>query len=240
MTTARDLITSALRKIQVLGNGSTLDPTEADQALETLNSLLSSFSAEGAITFEETLESFTLTNNKASYTIGAGEDFSTTAPLYITAAYVRQGDTDYPVTSFDEQEYSRISQKDISGSVPRIYYYDTNFPVATIYFYPVPSSSDTFFMHSRKALTSFTTLDTVFNMPEQYKAMLIHNLAVWIAPEYEREASPTIKKLAAKTKKTVLVQNERNEKHAALMTGIPARGQTSQYSDQNIFGGYYT
>lgn len=240
MTTAREIITSSLRKIAVLGNGSSLDSTEADQALGTLNDLLSSFSAEGALIFEETLEEFSLVSNQESYTIGTGLDFNTTAPLYITAAYVRQGDTDYPVTPFDEQEYSRISQKSISGSVPRIYYYDTNFPVATIYFYPVPSSSDTFHMYSRKALTSFATLDAVFNMPEQYKAMLIHNLAVWIAPEYEREASPTIKKLAAKSKKTVLVQNKRNEKNASLMTGIPARGQTSQYSDQNIFGGYYT
>lgn len=240
MATARDIITSALRKITVLGTGASLDPQEAQEALETFNDMLASFSAEGALVFEETLEVFDLTNNKEAYTIGTGLDFDTTAPLYITAAYVRQGDTDYPVSQFDEQEYSRISQKNISGSVPRIFYYDSNFPIATIYFYPVPSGSDTFHMYSRKYLNSFATLDTSFDMPAQYKSMLVHNLAVWISPEYEREASRTIQSIAAKSKKTVLVQNERNEKHASLLTGIPARGASSQYSDNNIFGGYYT
>jgi len=239
MTTARDIITSSLRKIQVLGNGSSLDSTEADQALDTLNDMLASFSAEGALIFQETLETFPLTNNKDAYTFGIGEDFSTVAPLYITAAYVRQGETDYPVTYYDEQEYSRITQKKISGSVPRIYYYDSNFPIATIYFYPVPSASDTFHFYSRKPLTNFSSLDGVFAMPEQYKSMLIHNLAEWIAPEYEREASPTVKKIAAKTKKTVIVQNKRNEKHVSKLSGIPSRGASSQYADQNIFGGYY-
>lgn len=240
MVTARDIIKDSLRKIHVLGTGVALDPNEADNALNTLNDMLSSFSAEGALIFQETLEVFNLTTNQEAYTIGTGLDFNTIAPLYIKSAYVRQGDTDYPVTPFDEQEYSRISQKAISGSVPRIYYYDSNFPTATIYFYPVPSGSDTFRMYSRKALTSFTTLDSVFAMPEQYKSMLVHNLAVWIAPEYEREASRTIQMIAAKTKKTVIVQNDRNEKHSSLMTGIPSRGSTSQYSDDNIFGGYYT
>jgi len=241
MAVARDIITSSLRKIHVLGTGSSLDSDEADQALDTLNDMLSSFSAEGALIFEETLETFNITSNKESYTIGPSGDFVTTAPLYITTCYVTQGSTDYPLQFFDADEYSRISQKDISGSVPRIYYYDQNFTTTpTIYFYPVPSGSDTFTMYSRKALTGFTTLDTTFAMPEQYKAMLIHNLAVWIAPEYEREASPTIQSIANKSKKTVIVQNERNEKHASLLTGIPSRGMSSQYSDHNILSGYFT
>lgn len=240
MTTARDIIESALRKIQVLGIGSSLDPNEADQALNTLNDLLSSFSAEGALIFQETLETFNLISSQEAYTIEVGGDFNTIAPLYIKAAYVTQGSTDYPLQPFDEVEYSRISQKGISGSVPRIYYYDANFPTATIKFYPVPSATDTFTMSSRKALTEFSTLDSVFAMPAQYRSMLVHNLAVWIAPEYEREASPTVKGIAAKTKKTVIVQNDRNEKHASVLSGIPARGANVQYSDHNIFGGYYT
>lgn len=239
MTTARDIITSALRKIQILGTGVSLEANEADEAFNTLNNMLSSFSAEGALTFQEIQETFSLNPAKADFTIGIGQDFDTIPPLFITAAFVRQGDTDYPVTPYDEREYSRISQKNISGSVPRIYYYNANFPIANISFYPVPSGSDTFHMYSRKPLTSFVSLDTEFAMPAQYLSMLIHNLAVWIAPEYEREASRTITQIAMKTKKTVMVQNERNEKRVSLINGIPLRGAGSQYSDQNIYGGYF-
>ena len=239
MTTARDFITSALRKIQVLGNGSFLDSTEAAQALETLNDMLSSFSAEGAMVFQETRETFPLSNGTEVYTIGAGLDFNTTAPLYIVSAFVSQGDTDYTVTPYDEKEYARISQKGVGGSVPRIYYFDSNFPTPKIYFYPVPSASDSLTWTVRKPLTSFSSLDAVFSMPEQYKAMITHNLAEWLGPEYEREASHTVKKLAIRTKRTVIAQNERNEKNAAMLTGIPSRGSITQYTDHNIFGGYF-
>lgn len=239
MTTARDIITSALRKIHVVGIGASLNAEEADQALDTLNNMLSSFSAEGALIFTESLENFPLVGNQEAYTVGPGLDFNTIAPLYIKAAYVRQGQTDYPLEEYDESEYAGISQKSVSGSVPRIYYYNANFVNPTIFLYPVPSS-DTFFMSSRKPLTSFSSLDAIFEMPEQYKAMLIYNLAVWIAPEYERDASPTVMRIANSSKKAVIAQNDRNEKHASLINNIPGRSSSNQYTDHNIFGGYYT
>lgn len=224
----------------MLGTGSSLSAEDANDALEVLNNMLSSFSAEGAMIFQETLETFNLVANKIAYTIGSGLDFNTTKPLEIIAATVRQGDTDYTITPYDELEYSMISQKAISGSVPRIYYYDNNFPTATIRFYPVPSAADTFTWSSRKALTSFATLDTVFAMPEQYKAMIIYNLAEWLAPEYERSLTPEARKIAIRTKKTVIVQNEKNEKNVSILSGIPLRGAGSRYSDQNIQSGYFT
>jgi hypothetical protein len=240
MATARDFIKRALRKIAVLGTGSSLSAEDADDALDVLNSMLSSFSVEGATVYEETQESFSLVGNQASYTIGSGQDFNTTAPWEIRAAYVRQGSTDYPVLPYDEKEYSMIAQKSVSGSVPKVYYYDNNFPIANIYFYPVPSSADTFTWFARKPLTTFATLDTVFSMPAQYEAMIVNNLAVWLAPEYEKEASPSIKEIAKKSKKTVKVENKRNEKNVSILSGIPMRGAPSRYTDQNIYSGYYT
>lgn len=240
MTTARDIITSALRKIAVLGTGSSLSSDEANDALLTLNNLMSSFSAEGAMVFQETKETFPLVNGQFEYTIGIGSDFSTVSPLSISAAYVTQGSTDYTLSAYDEVEYAGIAQKSITGSVPDIYYYDNNFPVANIFFYPAPSGASTFTMYTRKPLTEFTDLDTVFAMPAQYESMLIHNLAEWIAPEYEREASPTIRMLAEKTKKTVEVQNNKNEGHISSLSGIPSGGAGGYNSRRNVLGGYYT
>lgn len=239
MATARDIVTSALRKIHVIGLGASLDSDEADQALSTLNDMLTSYSAEGAMIFDETLESFSLTANQSSYTVGSGLDFNTTAPLYIMNAYVRQGTIDYPLKIVDSNQYSAIAQKSLSGSVPLVLYYDSNYSSPKIYLYPVPASADTLYMTSAKALTEFTDLDTAFAMPAHYKAMLVHNLAVWIAPEYEREASPTIQGIAARTKKTVIAQNRRNEHFNATLEGIPGGGSPA-YTDQNILGGYFS
>lgn len=240
MTTARDIITSALRKIQVLGTGSSLDANEADEALDTLNAMLASFSAEGYQTYQNFNETFTFTTSKESYTIGSGQDFDTAAPIEITAAYVTQSTIDYPLTAYGEQEYSRINQKNLKSSTPDIFYYDDNHPVANIYFYPVPTSGTTFTMYSRKPLTSFDTLDTVFSFPAEYEAMLVYNLAVWIAPEYEREASPTVRTVAAKTKKTVAVQNRRSENRVSSLSGIPSRAPTGSSLTDFLGGRYYT
>ncbi len=237
MTTARDIIKAALRKIHVLGRGSSLSSEEAVDALETLNDMLSSFSTTDAMVFQETKETFTLTGSQVSYTIGSGLDFNTTAPLEISAAYVTQGSTNYLVTAYDEKEYSRISQPSTTGSVPQIYYYDNNYPTANIYFYPAPASSTTFTWFSRKPLTAFTDLNTTFAMPEQYQAMLKFNLAVWLAPEYEREASAEVRRIALSTKNAVIKQNEKNENNISFLIGIPIGG-VSQRGNQNILSGY--
>ena len=238
MTTARDIVTSALRKIHVAGIGAPLASEEAAQAFDTLNDMMASLSAEGASIYQESLETFSLISGQISYTIGSGLDFNTTAPLYITAAYIRQSNTDYPLAEYDEKQYSRISRKDLTAAFPDIYYYDANYPTSRLYLYPAPSASDTITISSRKPLTNFTTLDTVFAFPEQYKAMLIHNLAVWIAPEYEREASRTIERIARSSKKAVMAQNKRNEKKISIISGVPSRGRGASFSDF-MSGRYY-
>jgi len=221
MATARSIIKSTLRKIHVLGKGAPLDADEANDALETLNDMLSIWSAEGDMIFTESKETFNLTG-AVSYTIGSGGTFNTVRPQYISAAFVSQGDTDYSLGSIDNQQYSRISQKDIA-SIPECYYYDAGYPLATLYLYPKPSSVSTITLYSFKPLTAFTNLDTDFAMPEEYKAALIYNLAIWIAPEYERDASMEIKRIARNSKDAVVSQNKRNENFIS-MTDVPSRG----------------
>lgn len=233
MTTARNIIKDALRKIQILGKGSSLDASEADDALQTLNDMLATWSAEGDMIFTETKETFSLSSSE-SHTIGAGADFDTTRPLYISAAFVSQGDIDYSLEEIDNQSYASITQKDL-GNIPEVFYYDAGYPTATIYLYPKPTSVSSITLYSFKPLSTFSDLDTVFAMPAEYRTALVHNLAVWIAPEYEREASPTIQRIAADAKDAVMAQNKRNEMFLSPID-IPTRRQMLN----NIYEGYYT
>lgn len=233
MATARDIVSSALRKIHVLGKGASLDPDEANDALDTLNDMIATWSAQGDLIFTETSETFPLSAQN-SFTIGSGGDFNTTRPLYFRSVIVSQGDIDYTLREYDNQRYASIIQKDI-GNIPQIYYYDANFPLARIYLYPIPTSVSTITLYSFKELTSFTSLDTTFVMPPEYKAALIYNLAVWIAPEYEREASRSVVAVAKRTKNAVMTQNKRNEQHVSDID-VPQRGD----QHGNIYAGYYT
>jgi hypothetical protein len=209
MTTARDIIKSALRKIAVLGTGSSLDATEANDALGTLNSMLASWSVEGNMVYAETKETFPLTS-AASYTMGSGGDFNTTRPNKIVTAYTTLGATDYPLTMYDDASYASIADKTTAQGIPQILYNDGNFPLITIRLWPIPSGTTSITIYSEKPLMAFDTLDTAYAMPAEYQMALEFNLAMLLAPEYEREASSTVARTAIKSKRSVSVQNNKN------------------------------
>lgn len=76
MTTANDIILGALKFINSYSPGESLDAADADDALETLNDLLDSFSTDQASVFASEESLFSFVANQYIYTIGnydAGE-----------------------------------------------------------------------------------------------------------------------------------------------------------------------
>lgn len=232
MSTARDRIKSALRKIHVLGKGQTLDPDEANDALESLNSMLSSWSVEGGYIFTETRETFNL-GTAPSYSIGDGADFNTSKPLKITSMYATNGGIDNPVLQVSGTDYAHINTKDTATTYPNFFYFDNASPVARLYFYPKPVGG-TVTISSYKALTGFPDLDTDFELPSEYRAAIDYNLAIWLSGEYEREPSRSVLRIANKTKRNVLKQNGANS-YITSKTDIPAgkRGTYNIYEGQH-------
>lgn len=231
MTTTLNIIEGALRKIAVLGRGVTLSASDLEDARQVLNNLLGSLSAQGGFIYYQNRETFNLTNAQ-SYTIGSGGDFDTERPIAIKNAFTSSGTVDYALRQIDFKQYDGITTKDIGG-IPEDFFYDANYPIATIYLYPKPTSVQTITITSDKQLTSFDTVDQVFDMPAEYEAMLIYNLAEWIAPEYEREAPPSVKRLATRTRNVVIAQNKKNKNY----TSTVLIGNTKP--DGNIYEGYF-
>lgn len=236
MSTARDIVKDALRKIHVLGAGSSLDATEANDALSVLNDMLATISAEGGYIYQEDKETFPLVGGQAVYTIASGGDFDTTAPLDIKSAFMTVGEIDCHLGKYDEKEYALIAQKDITGYIGGVYYYDANFPTAKIYLYPAPTTG-TITLYTRKYLTRFASLDTDYEFPDYYRTMLVYNLAEWIAPEYEKEASASVKRIAKRSRNAVTAQNKRNNRPISRLLGIPKRRSETTYS--RFLGGEY-
>lgn len=220
-TTVRNLIENALRKISVGGVGETVSSEEAADALRELNSMLDNWSIEGGLIYNETIETFPLTG-AASYTIGAGADFDTAKPYEITAMYVSQGSTDYPLENYDQKQYSLITNKTIGG-IPDIYYYNNNFPTATIFLYPVPSNVTSVTIYSNKPLGNFTSINDTVTLPKGYEEAIVYNLAIRLAPDYEKVPTQLVIDIAKVSKGNVFTSNERNENNvsyvdAALLT----------------------
>ncbi len=209
MTTGLGLITSAMRKIGALTKNESPTSDEANDGLEMLNDLLSSWSNNASNVYARVLESFTLTGNDGEYTIGVGANFNTARPIKIVSAYIRNGTTDYPVNpNITDEDFSRIGSKSSSG-IPEYLNYDNGNPTATIKLFPIPSAAYTLFLLSEKELTSLTLAGTV-SLPPGWKRAIIYNLGMDMAPEYGQPVTPELKQGADSSRAAIMKAVMRN------------------------------
>lgn len=187
-TTARAIITRALRLLKVIAANEPGDAADLDVGLNSLNDMLDSWSINRNNLLATVIETFPLVNGQASYTIGTGGNFNTTVPNKVEeSSFVRYQSVDYPLRSITEDTYSQIPYKS-SGGIPEVFWFDPSATLATLYFYPVPQSSQTIELHSLKPMAAFTGLDVSYTLPAGYKEALTFSLAEAIASEFESEA----------------------------------------------------
>lgn len=236
MSTVRDLIYDALKKIHVVGVGQNLTAEQGQSALRTLNDLLASWSVEGGLVYTQTRETFNLTNGKQLYTIGSGADFNTVRPFDILSVYTTISNSDYTAEAYGQEDWAGITDKKTANGIPEIYYYDNNYDTAKIYLYPTPTSVTTLTMFSVKPLVEYASLNDVVSLPSGYRRALVYNLAVEEAPAYEKDPSPTLVKIANQSKSNVFSYNSRNKKIRSNPTSALL---FSEGSDFNIYTGQY-
>lgn len=229
MTTARDIIKRALQANGVLTKGESPSGDEASDALNSLNSLIASWSNDSLLLFVRTSESFPLVSGQSSYTIGSGGNFNTTRPLQILTAFVRIGSTDYNISIIPDTAFDKITQKSINSSIPEAMYYSSAYPLGTITLYPVPTTG-TIYIRSEKQLTSISTLDTVIDFPPGWERALIYNLSIDIAGDYGQPVSEATYAIAMDSLNKIKTSVARNK----TMDIYPYNG-----NDDNILTGWY-
>lgn len=208
MATVRDLITASLRLIQEVGAGEVATSESAIDGLSALNRMIDSWSIDKDVIYTESAEVFTVSN--PSHTIGSGADFNTVRPINIEQMFITDGGQTYPLWSNDLSQYALIGDKETTGR-PTDFYYDGNFPIGTIKFYPVPDRSYQLNIYSKKALSQFTAITDNVVLPNGYERALIYNLAVEIAPEYGKEAPQSVQLTAAKSLRAIESANNAND-----------------------------
>lgn len=194
MTTPRTIIKRALQKIGAIVKNEEPSADEANDALDSLNMLISSWNNDSLNTYARTLESFPLTS-AASFTIGSGGDFNTTRPLDIDTAYVRLGSIDYQLAIIDDETFNSITYKNLTG-IPQFINYTNSYPLGVLKIYPLGSSAYTLYLSSEKPVTGTLTLDTTLSLPGGWERALVYNLALELAPEYNQKPDAYIVKIA--------------------------------------------
>ena len=201
-----------LRSMQMIGEKSWADNAlttdEATNTLYALNSFMDSSGIDRLLCYQLTQESFALTSNTVSYTIGSGATFNTTRPTRIVdPCFIRDSSSlDSPVTILkDADQYGKIVQKNVGATYPSYLYYDSGFDASgygTIYVYPAPSGSLTIYINSPKQLQNFASVSTHLLLPPGYQLFIESNFAIHLAAGLT-PVSPEVMKIAKESKAAI-------------------------------------
>jgi len=208
MATANTITDGAYRLNSILNPSTAQD----DSGLEALNNMISSWSAEGLLVPYNTIESFTLTVGKSTYTIGSGGEFNTVRPLRIIDAFIRDSNSDdYSVdVSMTRAEYNAIAQKDAEARPTRLYF-DPQYPKGKIYFNCEPETAETLHLTSEKTITELAALSTTVDLPAFYKETLVYNLAIRLSQELDNQLAKETLEIAMFNKNTIENINARDK-----------------------------
>jgi len=201
--TAGDIIKRALKTAGVLGVGQTALAEDTDDALTDMNWMLSQWQRKRWLVYH-LIDMALVSKGINSYTIGPGGDFDIPLrPEKIASAFVRQmvGSpglrADFGLEIIEAREdYNLITLKDYP-SFPSSIFYDSSFPLGTIYFTPTPGNA-LFEIHIaiKDSLPQFTTVDDDVVLPAEYFAALHFNLARRLRVSYQLPADPSLDGLA--------------------------------------------
>lgn len=197
--TPNDIITLALKDAGIVGVGQTPLAEDSNQALTRLNWMLDQWARSRWLVWVLQTSSVASTGAE-SYTVGpAGSDLVIDPrPDRIESAFARQTNVgpnavDYPLQSIDSREtYNLIAIKSLQ-SFPDSYFYQSDWPQASIFFWPIPQA-DIFslFISYKAVLSEFPDLTTPISLSPEYFSALHSNLTVILRDAYGLPPKPVL------------------------------------------------
>lgn len=205
MTTARDMITLALKGSGVLGVGQTASSEDMNDALKLLNIMLQEWRRKRWIVWSLVATGI-ISTGAQSYTVGAGGDFDITRPASLEDAYMRllnpggQNQVDYKLDLIEAREdYDEISLKSLV-SWPSYCFYDSAFPMGNVYFWPIPQDQQyELFIVTKTELPTIANLSDDLLFPPEYEAAILYNLSARLRPAYQLPPDQSITAFATET-----------------------------------------
>lgn len=227
MPTALDIITDAVIRIGVYAPGESITSADQAQCLSMLNDMVDGWSNDNLACYEITEQQGTLTPGQSAYTIGTsgGATFNLPRPLRLVtgfgAAYTQdQNGNNYGIDVVERDRWNLIGNRtdQVQSDFPSTLFYDPQYPLGVLNFYPVPTQSYLVFWDSYLLFSEFAAINTAINLPQGYKDALQKNLASEIWPYFKSgEVSPTILRQA----QLALAKVKRNNKRQATAVYDP-------------------
>lgn len=192
-TVSRDtIITTALRKLQVIELGVTPNADTLTNSAQSLNIMIKAWQSQGIKLW--TIDEYTLplVAGQNTYTIGpAGPDLTANKPLKVIQAWLRNiqstPNIDTPLQLLSKQEYNILGSKLSTGTTNSVFY-DPRVTNGILYIYLTPDAitATNFQLHfvAQRPMTDISIGTDIPDFPNEWMQALIWGLADELAIEY--------------------------------------------------------
>lgn len=159
-------------------------PTEEDKAdmLTRANFLLGQWNRRRWLVYHLVDNPCTVTG-APSYSVGPGGDFDIARPDRIEAAFIRQlypnslSPVDWPLIEIkSREEYSMLPLKSLRTSPAGWFFYDSGYPMGTLFPWPIPQGLYEIHILTKAVLTGITDPDADLILPPEYNDALYWSL----------------------------------------------------------------
>jgi len=197
VTTALDIIESALGLTNAVGVDQTLTAAETADCLARFNRMVDNWSTQDLAVYNSPNQTFATVAGQAVYTIGVGGDWNTDRPIGISvdAICTYQG-VNFPVVNMTQEQYNNIVLPTQQQPIISRYLYVNDFPLAKVTLWPTPSEVVSMTFTMNRLLTGPATAATTISFPPGYEEAFEYNLAVRLAPLFGKTASDNVQRMA--------------------------------------------
>lgn len=239
--TATDLITAALQRLLVIERGSVPNADDLAIGLDRLNTMIESWQTERMTTFTQTRYTWSLTPNKATYTVGTGADIDIPRPLLPQDITLKVMDmtlanpVEMNMNNLTDDAWAQVPIKTLTGPYPTAWFYNPSYDAngwASLTLWLIPTKSElTGVLYYREPISTVSLYSDIYMPPGYYRA-LRDNLALELAPDYSLNPPATLVQIANEAKGNI---KRANTRFADLQCDAAVTNQSKPF--YNIFVG---
>lgn len=202
--TGLEVITRALRLIGVTSTGDPISSDDAADALQALRGMVDGFATQRLTIYSTNRTLFPLVSGQQTYTLGPGGNFNVPRPLWLQLGGIvftnisPAAEIAFERPPLTDAQWGAIVVKSLTGACPVEWYLDGSFPLTNLSVWPIPNVGYLqIALYLPTAITGLSDLTTDTTFPPQYAEMLVYQLAIRLANDYQRQPSPGVVALAA-------------------------------------------
>jgi len=227
--TALNLCEDAAFEIGVKGEGNSLTTADANYLLGVFNRLINKWNAQREAVWASRFDTFTLVPALSPHTIGPAASTPTWTlaqrPVGLDNASLILSGGSLPIycdiTVRDAQWWSAQTTPTLSTSIPTDVYYQPDWPLGKLYFWPVPTTAYDVDLQTR-VLVDEVELTTVISFPPGYRDAFTLTVAERSCRAFGRPVTPDLRADAAQARAVIFANNDVTPRLATQDAGLPS------------------